>query len=281
MFLDVGKAKKKRGTVCIIGLLLCQLLLAGCGNNMEESIQSSAGNNMEESIQSSVGNNMEESIQSSVNNTEREAEAYGEEPEEETPDSIPVCEAPSNWREAYEIFLHDWKAIESYGDFAYLDMYFEDRYFFDQYFLCDIDENGTPELFLHSTGMDLTAVFTYTEEPVFLMYDRIYGLNFETDEVVINGHWHGAGGSGIDEWVAYRIEGDMAYYSMYIDFMDISEEEGGSYSRIYREQTDEYVRMEDRREFDILYADHVEPCVLAENYRLYDTSDPSGLDDIQ
>ena len=191
-------------------------------------------------------------------------------------------EQPGNWSEAYHIFLDDWKSIEKYGDFSYLEFYFgEEGYYFDKYFLCDVDGNGTPELFLYSTYMGLTAVFTYTDQPVFLLYNRIYGINYETDEVVINGHWHGAGGSGENEWTAYRISGGISEYSIYIDFFDLPEEDGGKHYDIYDEETDEYTHSQDGTEYDVIYAAHVEPCVFIDLYHLYDMSDESGFDNIQ
>lgn len=193
----------------------------------------------------------------------------------------PESEQFENWREAYQVFLDDWKQVEKYGDFSYLPMYFEDRYSFDQYFLCDIDGNGTPELFLYSTCMRLTAVFTYTNEPVFLLYTNIYGINPETDEVVIQGHWHGAGGSGIDEWTAYSISGDKAEYSMYIDFIDAGEYDEEIRYTVYDRETEEYTHPQDSTEYDAFYAAHVKPCILAEEYLLYELSDPSGFDYIQ
>ncbi|MDE6387039.1 MAG: hypothetical protein K2L82_04420 [Lachnospiraceae bacterium] len=195
---------------------------------------------------------------------------------------IPEGGQPSNWREAYQIFLDDWKKIEKYGDFSYLEFYFgEERYNFDKYFLCDIDDNGTPELFLCSTYMRLTAVFTYTDQPVCLLYNRIYGINDETDEVVIHGHWHGAGGSGENEWSAYRITGDISEHSMYIDFFDLSEDSGEKRYSVYDERTDEYTHPQDGTEYNAFYAAHVEPCILIENYHLYDTSDVGGIENVQ
>ena len=191
-------------------------------------------------------------------------------------------EQPKNWRDAYQMFLDDWKRIEKYGDFDYLEFYFgEDGYNFDKYFLCDVDENGIPELFLYSTYMRLTAVFTYEDESVFLMYDNIYGINTETDEVVIQGHWHGAGGSGINEWSAYHISGIPWEYSMYIDFFDVSEDEGDVRYTIFDPEKEEYTHPQDSTEYDALYAAHVEPCILAEDYLLYDLSDLNGFDHIQ
>lgn len=194
---------------------------------------------------------------------------------------FPKAQQTSDWKEAYRLFLDDWKRIEPYGDFSYLAFYYgEENYCFDRYFLCDVDSNGTPELFLYSTAMNMTAVFSYTDQPVYLLYDWIYGINYETDELIIHGHWHGSGGSWDNEWTAYRIAGGEAEYSMYIDFFDL-EEDDGKYYRVYDEKTEEYAHPQDSTEYDAMYAAHVEPCVFMEHYRLYDMSDVSGLEKIQ
>ncbi len=129
--------------------------------------------------------------------------------------------------------------------------------------------------------MGLTAVFTYTDVPVFLLYNDICGINFETDEVVIHGHWHGAGGSWENEWSAYCISEDTAEYTMYIDFMDLSEYDEGIRYTVYDAETEEYIDSQDGTEYDAFYTAHVKPCILAEDYLLYDFYDESGFDHIQ
>lgn len=68
---------------------------------------------------------------------------------------------------------------------------------------------------------------------------------------------------------------------MYIDFFDVSEEDGGIRYTVYDPEKDEYTHPQDSTEYDALYAAHVEPCILAEDFLLYDLSDSSGFDDIQ
>ncbi len=271
--------------------------LSGCGITMNQTEDNSVSLQREEAATESED---EGDVQDELTEPEREEKVHEESTESETErtsldeDAADISkdtaengqpeknEPFENWQEAYQVFLDDWKQIEKYGDFSYLEMYFGDNYSFDKYFLCDIDKNGTPELFLYSTYMRLTAVFTYTDEPVFLLYDNIYGINPETNEVVINGHWHGAGGSGIDEWSAYMISGDMAEYSLYIDFIDTIEYGGGIRYSIYDRETEEYTHpQDDSTEYDALYAAHVETCIPAEEYFLYDLSDEGGFAHIQ
>lgn len=191
-------------------------------------------------------------------------------------------ELDMNWREGYKAILNDWTLIEEYGDFVYLKTYFGEDYGFDAYWLCDIDGNGTPELFLYSKKTEMTVVFTYTEKPVFLLYEYLYGINPETAELVIHGHWHGAGGSGINEWAAYKVSGDTAEYSMYIDLFDTSATggEADSYT-IYNPQTNEYQNMSSGLKYDELYSIHVTPCITIDGYNRYELSDLSGLDIMQ
>lgn len=267
-------------------ILLTAALLCGCG--AEQYVMKAAafcpalfpmlsgGPALEEAMNVSEVRNETHSI------SEAQNEAHSIPEAEDRPQDAADIEWPQSWKEAYGLFLENWKLIEDYGDFSYLSMYFgEEHYSFDRYFLCDIDENGTPELLLYSMYMRLTAVFTYTDEPVFLLYNNLYGINLETDEVVINGHWHGAGGSGIDEWSACRITGDVSKYSMYIDYMDLREDGGEIRYTVYDERTGIYEHPQDGAEYDAFYAGHVEPCIPMENYRLYDLSDLNGLDDVQ
>ncbi|MDE7248142.1 MAG: hypothetical protein K2N43_09680 [Lachnospiraceae bacterium] len=199
-------------------------------------------------------------------------------------ESLDTEERHEFWYDQYAAILSDWTLAEDYGDLSYLPMYFgEDDYAFDSYWLCDVDQNGIPELFLHSSTMSvITAVFTCTEEQlVFLTYDDFYGINLETEEIVIQGHWHGAAGSPEYEWTAYKVFPDKVEYTMYIDFFDFSEDSEKNHYTIYNPETDEYMSSSDGTEYEELYAAHVEPCIPVENYTLYDISDLSGLDRIQ
>lgn len=191
--------------------------------------------------------------------------------------------ATEPWYSAYRSILNDWTTIDQYGDFSYLKMYFDIDYQFDNYWLCDIDSNGIPELLLHSDYMGITAAFTYYKNQIhFLTYDVIWGINKETDEIVIEGHWHGAGGSGVDEWTAYQVKDNEVNYSMYIDFYREYEELGIEKPYvIYKPSTGEYERQESSEEYDQLYAIHVTPCVFYSKYQRYDLNDLNGLDVIQ
>lgn len=186
------------------------------------------------------------------------------------------------WYEAYKMILKDWTTIDQYGDFSYLKMYFDIDYQFDDYYLCDIDSNGMPELMLHSDYMNITAIFTYQDNQIqYLMYDVIYGINKDTGEVIIEGHWHGAGGSGEAEWTAYQVKNNKAEYSMYIDsFYSLDPTIEKPYT-IYQPDTGEYEKQENSEEYDRLYAIHVTPCILQNQYQRYDLNDLNGLDIIQ
>lgn len=203
------------------------------------------------------------------------------------PEPEPIIEgkgtyASKSWYEAYKTILKDWTTIDQYGDFSYLKMYFDLDYQFDNYYLCDIDSNGTPELMLHSDYMGITAIFTYHDNQIqYLTYDVIYGINKETGEVVIEGHWHGAGGSGEDEWKAYQVKNNEAKYSMYIDsFYSLDPTIEKPYT-IYQPDTGDYEKQENSEEYDRLYAIHVAPCILQNQYQRYDLNNLNGLDIIQ
>lgn len=204
---------------------------------------------------------------------------------EETTDIINSDEWSSCYR-AYKSVLADWTLIEKYGDFSYYTFYFGDNYGYDSYFLFDVDKNGIPELFLCSESMCITTVLTYEQKLCWLVSDDIYGINEETGELIVLGHWHGSGGSGSEhECTGWKISGDKAENSMYIDFYDFSEngdfipQEGDeSFYVIYDVKTESYEHTTNGAKYEELYAVHVKPCALIEDYQLYDLSDLSGLD---
>lgn len=218
-------------------------------------------------------------IDENASNDSIPTEAAGQ----ETLESARTEEQCEFWRKQYEAVLKDWTLIENYGDLSYLPMYFDEDYVFDSYWLCDVDQNQVPELFLNSSTMnDITAVLTCTEDQlVFLTYDNFYGINLETGELVIQGHWHGSGGTWENEWTAYKVFPDKADYVMYIDHYDLSEYGEEDRYVIYNPETDEYERVSDGTEYEELYTIHVEPCITVDYYTLYDISDLSGLDRIQ
>ncbi len=196
---------------------------------------------------------------------------------------------PGEWStcyQAYKSILSDWTSMEKYGDFSYFTFYFGENYGYDSYFLCDVDKNGVPELFLCSESMCITTVFTYSQQLSWLVSDDIYGINEETGELIVLGHWHGAGGTGTEhECTGWKVSGDKAENFMYIDFYDFSEngdfipEEGNeNFYVIYDMETERCEHTANGAKYEELYAAHVEPCALIEDYQLYDLSDYSGLD---
>lgn len=203
---------------------------------------------------------------------------------EEITDIINSDEWSSCYR-AYKSVLADWTLIEKYGDFSYYTFYFGDNYGYDSYYLFDVDKNGIPELFLCSESMCIITVFTYAQKLCWLVSDDIYGINEETGELIVLGHWHGSGGSGSEhECTGWKISEDKAENSMYIDFYDFSEngdfipQEGDeSFYVIYDVKTESYERTTNGAEYEELYAAHVNPCTLIEDCQLYDLSDLSGL----
>lgn len=144
----------------------------------------------------------------------------------QTPVSVAnAATSTSGWNSAYNKILNNWKTIDKYGDVSYLKFYFGSDYKFDKYFLCDVDGNETPELFLYSSTMGLTAVLTYSNKKiVFLTYNNISKINIKNSQIIIQGHWHGAGGSGENEWSIYKIKKASYVMKYYIDNL------GGQYS---------------------------------------------------
>jgi len=194
-------------------------------------------------------------------------------PEPETtkePAALDALLRTENWSDCYRMILQDWTVIEGLFDFGYLQFYFGDGYGFDSYYLYDVDRNGTPELFLGSSTMRLTAVLTYTDQPVFLLYEDIYAINPETAEIVVRGHWHGAGGSGTNEWHAHRISGGTPELTLSMDWMPYG------YS-VYALDTLGFGQAETQEAYEAQYAVHVRPAIPAERFKPCALSDLSGL----
>ena len=234
--------------------------------------------------------NRSESTATEESNTAQTEDAVveAEKPEEK--------ESGQEWKEAYREVLSDWSFIEPEQE--YLQMYFGDEgYNYNEYFLYDLNQDGTPELFLHSNDMDvadeapqsnmmgLTSVFTWDGKEVrYLGYDDIEGINEQTGEIIVFGHWHGAGGSGIYEYSFYRISDDLSTLEQvaYIDYMNyLSSKPDEEYYVISSEETDGYQEFDtDDPTYDNLFEEHVKPMQYFHTFKRYALSDETGLDEI-
>lgn len=173
-----------------------------------------------------------------------------------------------NWRSAYQGILTDWRQVERYQDTSYLKQYFGEGYRFDRYYLYDLDKNGTPELFLNSRGMGLTVVLTYKNGLKSLGYEALDRIHKGKKELIVHGHWHGAGGSGTDEWSVYRVSGNKMSLTYYIDRMA-----GYYYVYDYRNNTSS----DSRSAYNKIYKEHVKTASKISGFKKYKLSDHTGL----
>lgn len=198
--------------------------------------------------------------------------------------SIADAEDPG-WKECYRSVLEDWHVVEpiAEGSFAYWRSYFayeEDLIDFDRYAVLDLNRDGTPELLLRSQGMGLTIVLTYDQGLKYLGDNDFYGILPETGELIVHGHWHGAGGSFDNEWSVwdlFRDPDDM--YSAYFDYLEF--EEGRNYSFYSREDGEwlSGLQGEDAAaRYDAAFRRYVESCVLFDQLPFYPLTDPTGLE---
>lgn len=189
--------------------------------------------------------------------------------------TMPVCHSEtvhaasgSSWKKAYEGILNNWKRAEKYCDTSYLKMYFGKDYKFNQYFLYDLNRNGTPELFLHSTTMGLTLVFTYNGRLISLGYYDIYGFNTEKKELIVRGHWHGAGGSGVNEWSIYKMGSSWMTSIYYMDKINgkssVYDTQGGGFK-------------ESTKTYSSVYDQHIRKCKKLSSFTRYKLSDRRTL----
>ena len=180
-------------------------------------------------------------------------------------------ETADQWKNAYQTLLQDTSLVDDYLDLSYVKYYFQGEGFeFVKYNLYDVDSDGIPELFLHSsTG--IIAVFTYDDSLKGLGYNTFDGINKDTGEIIVHGHWHGAGGSGEYEWQIYRIQHSPTEFKEgYIDKM------GERYS-VYNEQTKKYEDDEER--YYEIYNQSVSKAVPISSFPMYDFSDLSGFEE--
>ena len=168
--------------------------------------------------------------------------------------------------------------IEGNSYFDYLKMYFREGYGFDKYFLHDLNDDGIPEMFVYSTNMGLTAVYTIDNGLKLLGYADICGINIRSNEAVVYGHWHGAGGSGENEWHTYAIKNGSLEMTRYIDHLPY-DDYNDRYT-YYRAATDSY-DTSNKEEYDNAYKDIMNGFRTLGIYRMYNLGDTSGLSNIQ
>ena len=180
----------------------------------------------------------------------------------------------SGWQKAYQSILSNWKRAEKYQDMSYLKYYFGKDYKFNQYFLYDLNGDSTPELFLYSTSMGMTLILSYNGKIRALGYDSFYGIHKKRHEIVVRGHWHGAGGSGTREWYVYNMRGTSKLALTYaIDKL------GSQYS-VYNARTGESTYSKDtysKNAYSSVYNTHVKGTTKLSSFKKYKLSDKSAF----
>lgn len=178
-----------------------------------------------------------------------------------------------HWKTVYKKMIRNWKQSEKYykANSKYLKFYFGKDYKFDKYFLCDVDGNGVPELFLYSTKMRLSTVFTYSEGKLkCLGNDAYYKVNKVNHELVVKGHWHGAGGTGKYEWHTYKLVNGKLNPLFNIDKEDMR------YWRVWN--SDYKIIGKSKATWQTIYDKHCKTGTRLGRYKRYDLSNPSRID---
>ena len=177
------------------------------------------------------------------------------------------------WQAAYQSLLSDTTQVDSYIDLTYVREYFrETGISFDKYFLYDVDKDSIPELFL-PFATNMMAVFTYDDSLKGLGYDSFYSINTETRELIVQGHWHGAGGSGTDEWNIYSITHNPT--GLKGKYIDKWEYEGEWEHSVYNDMTGGYEDDEER--YYEIYNTSVADATTVSWFDLFDVNDMSGF----
>ena len=193
--------------------------------------------------------------------------------------------AGKGWKKAYRSFLKDWKQVENYVELGYVKRYFGKNYKFKRYFVCDVDGDGTPELFLYNAKMNgLSAVLTYKNGKITgLGYDMVTSINKKQKALVVHGHWHGAGGTGGEaydgnEYAVYKIKkkkGEwMLAYGYYFDRWP------NRYT-FYNGKDDwgerKLTNKKAEKLYNSLYEKYVSTSVSIKKFKKYKFTDKSGL----
>ena len=200
--------------------------------------------------------------------------------------AAPEAKAEGSWREAYASVLTDEKAraaaIGSAAD--YRRSYFaSDPGLLEPsaYAVADLNGDGMPELLLYAEGTGLTDLFSYDKGLRYLGYDAYFGFLPESGEAVVHGHWHGAGGSGTNEWSISPLFSTDDGARIYLDYL---EEKGqrrysfiedgsfreGSWAKIGKNRVDE-------KRYEELYSRCVMPCVRMEDIPFYELGNFTGF----
>jgi hypothetical protein len=116
--------------------------------------------------------------------------------------------------------------------------------------------------------MDLTAVLTYQNGSVVLLgCNQIARINQSKKAIIVNGHWHGGGGSGA-EWTVWKKKGDSLYNKYYIDEVD------GEYTV---GKDDKYSSSYDSKQYNKIYNKYVKKAKKISKYKKYKLSDKKGF----
>lgn len=172
------------------------------------------------------------------------------------------------WKHEYASILTNWRTIENYYDTSYIANYFGSDYQFDEYFLYDLNKDSVPELFLYSTTMGLTEVFTYSDSLVWCGENDFIGIQTVTNELIVQGHWHGAGGSGVYEWSSYSLVNQLLECTVGIDIL------GDRYA-VYQYGNDVEGTEEN---YYSLYDQHFSNYTPYDSFSRYILADARGLD---
>lgn len=171
------------------------------------------------------------------------------------------------WEVQYRKILKNWRLVNSYLNTNYLKEYFGKDYRFDKYCLYDLNKDGIPELFLSSSSMGLTGVLTYKKKVIGLTCDNIYKVNKSKKEIIVRGHWHGAGGSYENEYTIYNISKNKMNMLYYIDNLD-------GYITLY---SPFYKLSETKNDYKKIYNSHVKSATLFSSLKKYKLNDTTAI----
>lgn len=185
-----------------------------------------------------------------------------------------------SWQESYISIVKDWHCLEDqYGDILAHEFrryaYDQSLISFDYYTLYDVNEDGTPELFLSSSGMKLTLVLTYKDSPELIGLVQIFGILPGNGEIILHKSSNYLMESAREQWMIYHLPVGADTLVAYFE----CERSAGERIRVIEGKTSAG-RISDPSIDDFLefYNRYIIPCVRFENLPQWKCSDQTGFE---
>lgn len=191
-------------------------------------------------------------------------------------------QAPTDtaWAEGYDKILSDPYGFDEFENEAaaplsYVMGWYGIEFMFDKYFLYDLDQNGTPELYLWSDKNHMALVANYDGNDTVISgmfsFDRI---NAKAGELLEQSTWQGDTRSEENEWYVFKYDDKgILTETSFFDY-GFPEEESVC---VMDPETGEIRENASMDEYNQLYDEHVKPSTDIEELPMYDLNDRTAF----